>query len=1180
MDCKFFSRAASTAALCILTVLAGCRRDEPDNTDDPVVPGADKIKTSVVRLNFVGEGATKTFTVTSEEIWAAECEADWLELSPTEGSGTTTVTAVAPSNDSDDPRETTLRIALKSDPSVSVDLPVSQAAAGAKEEPGQVIDRSEFTETTNWGVTGSIMGLNWGSGGDDIPMLGEPGGWMAAFDVTVASGEEFKFRMNGDWATNLGAGSGNPSLDKKYILADDGGNIKLSPGTYDLYVQPNFMILYVEKAGDVFAHGDATNEQEEGENTRIYVLNNSTWTTPYMYAYVGDGGGMQPYGAWPGTYAGGTKSFGDYLYTYWEAAGFSGVGGINLILNDGKGNQYPKPDEKDPLWSDLTIHSSLYFTWDGTTLTAVEDPSDPGVSGKGVEPVEVKFGSSSWTIIGTIGGTEWNVDFPMDTEGYWEVARDLEIAAGEMFKFRQNRSWGTNFGYGPESESGNTITVGAKTDVAQGAGNMKLTTGGRYDIYLSAENKILYVLEAGTEWTHEADGRPDYYLGGTYDESLPVGNKAGGITYQVNVFSFKDSNGDGYGDFNGITQSLDYFDRMGVTALWLSPIQPAQSYHGYDVTDYEAVNPRFGTEKDFQNLITEAHKHNIRIYMDYVMNHSGDQNKWFLDIKKKGPESEYWDYYSITKTPEADIKAGKIDQIPASFGYNGYKWFPVLVGGGGKQRFKIDLDWTNASAPTITVSKTTEAPTTSGTTNNPARYLFWGNSTYTQFYDNGTNKYRLILDFESDWGCLIRTTKADDWSKGTKWGFNGSGDQLKDGEAHTLYSGESDAVQNIVMPGGEMYFYYTEFGTGMFVDFNYGKADQCASSPAFKAIMTGVEKWLGMGVDGFRLDAVKHIYANETGPENKTFWNTFYNECNKIYKANADKRAGLSGIVDENIFMVGEVLSGDGDCSPFYSGLPALFEFQFWWDLRNCLNGETIHNAGYGQHFPGSLPYRWNGHRAYRADAISTPKLANHDEDRTASSLGNYKPKIRQAAAVLLTAAGRPYIYQGEELGYWGTKAGGDEYVRTPILWTPSRSSAASKGVSNKVDWNMLTASISVESQEDDETSLLSLYRHFAYARNTNPALANGWPEADERTYGGYDGHIAGWYLHQVDGDKVVLVLHNFSSYTTDVTRWPGENVSNDNILVSNGRVSVSGNISDGATVTLPGYSSVVFELN
>ena len=152
--------------------------------------------------------------------------------------------------------------------------------------------------------------------------------------------------------------------------------------------------------------------------------------------------------------------------------------------------------------------------------------------------------------------------------------------------------------------------------------------------------------------------------------------------------------------------------------------------------------------------------------------------------------------------------------------------------------------------------------------------------------------------------------------------------------------------------------------------------------------------------------------------------------------------------------------------------------------------------------------------------------------------------------------------------------------MRTPILWTTSQSSAASKGVSNKVDWNMLQPSISVEAQSADETSLLTLYRHFAYARNVNPALANGYPEADERTMGGYDGHIAGWYLHQVDGEKVVLVLHNFSSYQTDVTRWPGENATQESILVSNGKVKVTGDVSTGTTVTLPAYSSVVFALN
>ena len=126
----------------------------------------------------------------------------------------------------------------------------------------------------------------------------------------------------------------------------------------------------------------------------------------------------------------------------------------------------------------------------------------------------------------------------------------------------------------------------------------------------------------------------------------------------------------------------------------------------------------------------------------------------------------------------------------------------------------------------------------------------------------------------------------------------------------------------------------------------------------------------------------------------------------------------------------------------------------------------------------------------------------------------------------------------------------------------------------------MLQPSISVESQAKDDASLLSLYRHFAYARSVNSALADGWPEADERTTGGYDGRVAGWYLHSNTDDKVVLVLNNFSSSTTTVTRWPGENATQESIVVSNGKVTVSGNVADGTSVTIPGYSSVVFALN
>lgn len=1174
--CGFY---ATVMAFLMLLPLYSCVRPETPEEEMP------KIQSSRDYITFAGNGGDRTIEITANGAWTVQVSEKWITISPESAAGNKTVTMKVDPNTTDQERTGTVDFILTAYPDVKATIDIKQSAKGEggadePEEPGEVIPRENFSVESSWGITGSIMSLNWGnSGATDIPMKEDVGGsgWLAAFDVVVAAeGEQFKFRQDNSWAVNLGTGAGQPSIDRRYYVADDGmdNNFALPVGTYDIYLHPQFMMMYVENAGDEFAHGDAQAESHEDENVRIYVLNNSTWTKPYMYAYVGSGE-MQPYGQWPGTYSAGTKEFNGYTWTYWEASGFSGVGSINLILNNNGKDQYPAKDEKDPLWSNLTIHNNLFYVWDGNKLTQVDDPSKPGVEGKGITPDFVKFGTSSWTIIGIIEGSSWDMDLAMDTEGYWEVAKDVTVASGDMFKFRQNRSWGNNYGYGDNmGDNAREATPGAKLDMQPGGANISVAPGS-YDIYLAAENKICYILPAGSAWTHEAEGKPEYSGSGDYDPNLAPANKLSGITYQVNVFSFKDSNGDGYGDLKGLTQSLDYFDKLGVTGLWLSPLQPAQSYHGYDVKDYFSLNKKYGTEEDFQELIQEAHKHNIRIYMDYVINHAGDDSEWFNDIKKKGPESDYWDYFSLSKNPEADVAAGKIAQTQY---YESGKWFPVLIGGEGKYRFKIDLDWTNSSAPTMTVTETTASVTptvTSGT--NPERYLQWGTST-TRFQDNGTNKYTLVLDFQSSWGCLVRTNSGDEWPLGSKWGFNSMGDQIKLGVPHVLYNSteNNDIIKNIVMPGGDMYYYYTEFGTGMFVDFNYGPADNCQNSNAFKAIIQSAKKWLEMGVDGFRLDAVKHIYQNETGPENKTFWKKFYSACNEIYKGSVATmaRQDLTGWADENIFMVGEVLSGDGDCTPFYEGLPALFEFQFWWDLRECLNGESIYNAGYGQNFPGSLKYRWDNHKGVRADAISTPKLANHDEDRTASTLGNYKPKVRLAACVLLTSAGRPYIYQGEELGYWGTKQFGDEYVRTPILWTPQKSSAASKGVSNKVDWTMLKPEISVERQEADDASLLNLYRHFAYARSVNPALADGWPEPDDATTGGYDGRIAGWYMHQNGGDKVVLVLHNLSSYTITVDRSAhGNDLSH--ILVSSGKVTVS-----GYNVTMPGYSSVVFALN
>ena len=108
-----------------------------------------------------------------------------------------------------------------------------------------------------------------------------------------------------------------------------------------------------------------------------------------------------------------------------------------------------------------------------------------------------------------------------------------------------------------------------------------------------------------------------------------VDNTNGSVCYEIFVRSFYDTNGDGIGDFNGITEQLPYLYELGVKTLWLMPIMPSPTYHGYDVIDYYSVNPDFGTMEDFDLLLEESKKYNIEIMIDIVFNHSSTQNPWF-----------------------------------------------------------------------------------------------------------------------------------------------------------------------------------------------------------------------------------------------------------------------------------------------------------------------------------------------------------------------------------------------------------------------------------------------------------------------------------------------------------------------------------------------------------------------
>src|SRR5262249_31200783 len=104
------------------------------------------------------------------------------------------------------------------------------------------------------------------------------------------------------------------------------------------------------------------------------------------------------------------------------------------------------------------------------------------------------------------------------------------------------------------------------------------------------------------------------------------------VIYEIYPRSFQDSNVDGIGDLNGITERLDYLHDLGIDAIWLSPIYPSpQVDFGYDISDYENIDPQYGTLADFDRLISEANKRGIRIIMDMVMNHTSDKHPWFIE---------------------------------------------------------------------------------------------------------------------------------------------------------------------------------------------------------------------------------------------------------------------------------------------------------------------------------------------------------------------------------------------------------------------------------------------------------------------------------------------------------------------------------------------------------------------
>jgi len=504
------------------------------------------------------------------------------------------------------------------------------------------------------------------------------------------------------------------------------------------------------------------------------------------------------------------------------------------------------------------------------------------------------------------------------------------------------------------------------------------------------------------------------------------GEKRAGVFYEIYVRSFADSDGDGIGDLNGVTAKLDYLDDLGVAGIWLMPIYACNSEHGYDIVDYKAVNPDYGTLADLENLVAEAHKRKIRVILDFVPNHTSDKCPWFIEACRS-TTSEYRDYYHFS------------------------------------------------------------------------------------------------------------TTSAAGW--------------------YAVPSGTTDC------------FYQGAFDRSM-PDLNYGPAASCERSEAFKALTDAAKFWVDKGVDGFRLDAVKHIYDSETSAENPTWLGKFYADLNAYFQ-------GKSTLGFRDIYMVGECWLATEQMAPYYKGLPALFDFTAW-ESRLLYAVQNSH----AKWFPKDMIAEREVFAAQRPDFIQATKLSNHDEVRARTALGGSHAqsleRAKMAAAVLLTSSGSPYIYYGEELGMFGDKndKGGDRNVREPMLWKPKAEDA------ERPTWIASTLNTdigigSVAKRAGDAKSLYNVYRKFLRLRNTYPALAEGGIELPE----GFDDSSSEqkqvMAFYRTAGSEKLFVVHNVSASRTTCTFTLAAGAVP--VADMNGvAVSASGR---NYIFDMPAYSTVILEL-
>ena len=496
-----------------------------------------------------------------------------------------------------------------------------------------------------------------------------------------------------------------------------------------------------------------------------------------------------------------------------------------------------------------------------------------------------------------------------------------------------------------------------------------------------------------------------------------------GVHYEIFVRSFADSNDDGIGDLNGVTNNLDYLKDLGISAIWLMPISPSPSYHKYDVTDYYGIDPEYGTLDDFKRLIAEAHSRGIAVIIDLVLHHTSIQHPWFREAAK-GLANPYRHYYKWLSPSE--IKARNL----------------------ATRDITADSDerspWHSAPGEPASHCKTAEK-------------------------------------------------------------------------------------------------YYGMFWSGM-PDLNVDYR------PVREEIFAIARYWLNeVGVDGFRLDAARHLYREFEEPKNYEFWEEFGREV----------EAAKPGA-----YTIGEVWTRPERIAPYFRGLKANFNF----DLRLMIE-ETVRKENDTEELIEFLMYVHGAFGNVNPQFIDALILSNHDQNRIGSLLKGNANHLKVAANLLLTLPGLPYVYYGEEIGMLGLKP--DENLREPFLWDiRARDQQRTRWRRGKYSTSQTVKPLA--EQQTDPNSLVNHYKRLIQYRNNHPVLNDNQSRLAQ-TGIRQKGIVSFFRRNKVD--QCVLVVHNLTKQPIEVVFSPDEGWCRCIVFET-----VSGNVFTGDGVMVLPYGCVVIE--